>query len=71
MEVALAYVKSDDVPTFANDMIQEKVAEVGMEDVEIHEVDLLAECVLVPLICRKFCQRYPYSSRASRITRDA
>jgi hypothetical protein len=56
MEVALVYVKSDDIPTFAEEMILQKVLESGMEDWEVHEVNLPMQCIVIPLVCRTFCR---------------
>ena len=56
MEVVLVYLKSDDVSTFAREMIQDYVVAHGMEEVEIHHISLPLRSVLVPLVCRTLCQ---------------
>jgi len=56
MEILLVYVKSDDISTFADEMIRTKLHEAGIEDWEIHEVNLPLQCIVIPLVCRTFCR---------------
>ena len=58
MEVVV-YLNSVVLPSFADDTLRACVNTMAIEDAEILKVVLPDKCVVVPLICRKFCSVPP------------